>query len=170
MRALAGFSLIATLLIAHPALSVGAGGLSSPPGLAELTPREAAIVKTFRRGVQMMGQGDYSGALKNFSSVVKADPGNADGIAYLGLALEKVDRPDLAFKSYRRALLIDPHHREAHEFLGSYFLTRDEPAKARKLLARLRDLCPFGCAEETGLGRAIADYEAQRAALTPAEE
>jgi hypothetical protein len=63
---------------------------------------------------------------------------------------------------YNQALQIDPKHLGAHEYVGEAYLMLDQPQQAEQHLARLDQLCVFGCAEHRELKTAIANYKAGR--------
>ncbi len=164
VRALAGLTLGLMMLFAAPLSSVGlaagGGGFSNP---VNPSATDDKVAQAYRRGVKAVNKEDYATALKYFTKVVNVDPDNVDGLNYLGFTLRQMGELDKAYKAYKRALVIDPKHKGAHEYLGELFLKRGEPGKAKTLLSRLDEICPFGCEEERQLRTAIADYEAAKA-------
>ena len=68
---------------------------------------------------------------------------------------------DKAFEHYKRALMIEPHHRGAHEYIGEAYLMVGDVAGAEKHLTALRSICLLPCEELTDLEKAISEHRAQ---------
>jgi Flp pilus assembly protein TadD len=140
-------------LLALPAAALAAGGDAAPadPVIAEA---QAAV-----------SQQDFAKALEVLRPALAQAPANADYHNLYAYAVRKSPAPDLdlAFRHYREALRLEPKHRGAHEYIGEAYLMVGNLAKAKEHLARLDDLCFFGCAEYTDLKKAIAAYEAKPA-------
>lgn len=117
---------------------------------------------TYQAGSKAIQAMDWQGAIDAFTKVVEADAGNADAWNYLGYANRKLGNYDAAFRHYARALEIDPKHKGAHEYLGEAYLLVDNLAKAEEHLAKLDDICLFGCNEYSALKKAVADYKKKR--------
>ena len=66
-----------------------------------------------------------------------------------------------AFKHYEQALVLDPKHCGAHEFIVEAHLMADNPAKAEGHMAALNKLSFFSCEEYRDLKAAIAKYKQQ---------
>ena len=59
-------------------------------------------------------------------------PDNADLQNDLGYAYRNVGQFEPAFRHYKRALVLDPRHRGAHEYIGeAYLLVDDLPSAER---------------------------------------
>ena len=88
---------------------------------------------------------------------------SADWHNLLGYALRKKTPPDLgaAEVHYKRALEIDPKHRQALEYYGELFLMKGDLAGAEGMLGRLDKVCVFSCEEFRDLKAAIARFKAQ---------
>ena len=108
---------------------------------------------------------DWAGAQKILREAVARNPQDADGHNLYAYSIRKGANPamDLVFRHYNEALRIDPKHRAAHEYLGEAYLMSGNLVKAKEHLARLDDLCTFGCEEYTKLKREVANYEQQHA-------
>ena len=108
---------------------------------------------------------DWMGAQKILREAVARNPQDADSHNLYAYSMRKGDKPamDLVFRHYNEALRLDPKHRAAHEYLGEAYLMSGNIAKAKEHLARLDDLCTFGCEEYTKLKRDVAAYEQQHA-------
>ncbi|OUR76686.1 hypothetical protein A9Q83_14055 [Alphaproteobacteria bacterium 46_93_T64] len=128
-------------------------------GSSSDTPKaEKPMDPAFAAGKQFIDQKNWAGAVQSFSSVVKTDNQNADAYNYLGFANRQLGKMDDAFDAYGKALAINPNHKGANEYVGEAYLKIGNLLKAEAHLARLDDVCTFGCAEYTLLKRAVADY------------
>jgi Flp pilus assembly protein TadD len=105
---------------------------------------------------------NYAGAIPLLQQVVAKDPKNANAFNLLGFATRKSGNPQGSLQYYTTALQIDPKHLGANEYIGEAYLMLDQPQQAEQHLARLDQLCVFGCAEHRELKAAIANYKAGR--------
>jgi tetratricopeptide (TPR) repeat protein len=78
-----------------------------------------------------------------------------DVLNYMGFASRKLGRLDDALAYYGEALAIDPNHLGANEYLGELYIQMGDLGRARRQLARLDDLCAYGCAQREELARWI---------------
>lgn len=117
---------------------------------------------TYQMGSKAIQAMEWQAAIDAFTKVVEADSGNADAWNYLGYANRKLGNYDVAFKHYARALELDPKHKGAHEYLGEAYLLVDNLEKAEEHLAKLDDICLFGCNEYSALKKAVAEYKKKR--------
>ena len=115
----------------------------------------------YENGLKAVKSADYKKAIRLLSRVVAAKPKDADAWNYLGFSNRKLKQFDLALSAYQKALVINPRHLGAHEYLGELYLQIDDLGKARKHLKRLDKICFFGCEEYDDLKAAIATYENQ---------
>jgi len=108
---------------------------------------------------------DWTGAQKILRDAVARNPQDADFHNLYAYSMRKGPNPamDLVFRHYNEALRLDPKHRAAHEYLGEAYLMTGNVPKAKEHLARLDDLCTFGCEEYTKLKKEVATYEQQHA-------
>lgn len=110
------------------------------------------------REMILAGQRDES--IQKLWKYVETNPEDADGFNLLGYGYRKNGQFDLSKKAYDRALLLDPKHKEAHEYLGELYLQTDQLEKAEALLVELGQICDLeGCEEYDELEEAIADYK-----------
>jgi tetratricopeptide (TPR) repeat protein len=78
-----------------------------------------------------------------------------DVYSLMGFALRKTgDRPN-AMIYYNKALTMNPGHKGALEYQGELFVELGQMDNARANLARLRQICLFGCEEYNDLKEAI---------------
>ena len=146
------------------ALAAGGGG----GGGAETTIRPAARPAApagdpnFVRAKAMIEARDYRGALPLLQQVVAKDSRNADAYNLMGYATRKSGDANGSLQYYNQALAIDPKHIGAHEYIGEAYLMLGRPQEAQQHLAKLDQLCVFGCNEQRMLKAAIADFKAGR--------
>ena len=105
---------------------------------------------------------DFTKSAAILREALVKSPDNADYHNLYAYAIRKGPNPNMdeAFQHYNEALRLDPKHRGANEYLGEAYLTVGNLPKAREQLAKLDQLCFFGCDEYTKLKNSIADYEA----------
>jgi Flp pilus assembly protein TadD len=139
--------------VGSPVASLAAG----PRGLA---PTSTAADSDYAAGKAAVEAGDYEAAVMHLGKVVAADPRHADALNYLGYSHRHLGNFDESLSWYLKALAVNPDHRGAIEYLGELYLQMNQPAEAEKQLARLSQLCFFGCEEYDDLEQAIADYRA----------
>ena len=108
-----------------------------------------------------IAQEDFDRALEYLERVRDDDPNNADAWNLTGFSLRKTGKYEASEKAYTKALVIDPKHSQAIEYMGELYLTLNKPAKAESLLARLEDLCTFNCKERNMLAKAIREYKSK---------
>jgi len=78
-----------------------------------------------------------------------------DVLNYMGFTSRKLGRLDDALAYYGEALTLDPNHLGATEYLGELYIQMGELDRARTQLARLDELCAYGCAQREELARWI---------------
>ena len=114
----------------------------------------------YAAGRAALKAGDAVVALRRFESALKRFPDAADLHNELGFAHRKLRRMDPAFAHYKRALVLKPDHRAAHEYIGEAYLMVGDLKGAERHLAALRTLCLLPCDELKDLEKAIADHRA----------
>lgn len=114
----------------------------------------------YGRAKAMIEAKNYGGAIPLLQQVVAKNPKNADAYNLLGYATRKSGNPQGSLQYYNTALQIDPKHLGANEYIGEAYLMLDQPQQAEQYLARLDQLCVFGCEEHRALKAAIANYKA----------
>lgn len=135
-------------LMSTASLAAGTGGSSDSRDVADKLDRAERLIE----------QGNMRDAIPVLDEIIEEDDDNADAYNYLGFAYRNLGEYDRSMEHYRRALEIDAEHRGAREYLGELYLKLDQPAEAEKQLARLGEICSFGCEEYDELEQAIAEY------------
>jgi tetratricopeptide (TPR) repeat protein len=135
--------------------------LAAAPAVADLSPAKPANPQ-YEAAEKAVKAGDFKRAIGLLEPMRKAQPKNADVLNMLGYSHRKLGELDKAMAYYTAALKEDPKHRGAHEYIGELYLMLGNLAKAEEHLAKLDDLCFFGCDEYTDLKNAIAAYKAKR--------
>jgi tetratricopeptide (TPR) repeat protein len=113
-------------------------------------------VARYRDAVKLVNEARYEEAISVFYEAQAIVGPHPDILNYLGFAHRKLARFDEAKRYYGQALALMPDHKGANEYLGELYLEIGEIDKARRQLARLDEICTFGCAEREDLARLIA--------------
>lgn len=146
---------LALSLLAVVTASVSYSAAPAPP----LDPRASTLV-TQGRGALATGQVD--GAIDAFEAALAIQPGHVS--IYLDLA-EATRRQGLQGKAlhyYREALQLDPLNQQALAGEGAALVEKGAVEKARRNLARLKQMCGDDCAATRTLAAAIAKGPAPR--------
>jgi tetratricopeptide (TPR) repeat protein len=98
----------------------------------------------------------YAEALDVLARTEAAVGPHPDVLNYMGFASRKLGRTDAALAYYGEALRLDPNHLGATEYLGELYIQLGRMDDARRQLARLDDLCAYGCEQREELARWIA--------------
>ena len=150
------FTILAAMAIA--ASAGGAFAMGNDPAPSSAKPADPA----YTNAKAMIEAKRYGEAIPLLQQVVAKNPKNADAYNLLGYATRKSGNPNGSLQYYTTALQIDPKHLGANEYLGEAYLMLDKPQQAEQQLARLDQLCMFGCVEYRTLKAAIAAYKAGR--------
>ena len=145
-------AVLLTAALTLPAVTSIADPTEDDPNAPLLDPDYAA-------GKKALETKDWSAAIKWLSSAALRDTRNADIQNYLGYSYRNSGQMDLAFKHYQRALILNPRHRGAHEYVGEAYLMVKNVAKAEEHLAALRKICLLPCEELDDLRKKIAEYK-----------
>ena len=134
-----------------------AAAAGDPPAPKPDAPKDA-VLESYTLASEKQ---DWKAAQAILEEGLQKSPNNADYHNLLAYSIRKGPNPDMSavFKHYNEALLIDPKHKGAHEYLGEAYLMVGNVAKAKEHLAQLDKLCFFGCSQYTDLKKAIAAYE-----------
>lgn len=147
----------AQIQTSHDALKAALDAPATPaaPTTGWLLPGPKEGREAYAAAVGLIHQARYADALAKLDAAQVAIGPHPDILNYRGFASRKLGRFDAAFGYYREALALNPDHRGANEYLGELYLQLGRTDEARRQLARLDTLCPYGCAEREELQRWI---------------
>lgn len=114
----------------------------------------------YAEAVGLINQERYVEGLEALARAEAAVGPHPDVLNYMGFASRKLGRYDEALSYYSLALAIEPTHLGATEYLGELYIEMGDLGRARTQLARLDELCAYGCAQREELARWI-DIAAQ---------
>lgn len=129
------------------------GATSAPSPQSWLFPSDRDGRAAYAAAVGLIGEQRYAEALPALTHAQSLIGPNADILNYMGFVNRKLGRYAMALGYYREALAIAPNHLGANEYLGELYLEMGRLSDARAQLARLDELCPFGCAQREELAR-----------------
>ena len=109
--------------------------------------------------VSLINEKRYEEALTELNKAGKSFGPHPDVLTYIGFANRKLERFDVAEDYYRRALAVAPDHLGAIEYYGELKVERGDMEGAHAHLARLEELCAFGCYEAEELRRWITEAQ-----------
>jgi Flp pilus assembly protein TadD len=150
-------------ILAALALAASAGGalaMGNDPQPSSSSSAKPAGDPDYGNAKAMIEAKNYGAAIPLLQQVVAKNPKNADAYNLLGFATRKSGNPQGSLQYYTTALQIDPKHLGANEYIGEAYLMLGQVQQAEQHLARLDQLCVFGCAEHRELKAAIANYKA----------
>ena len=108
------------------------------------------------RAVSLINERRWDDALASLGQAEAAFGPHPDILTYEGYVWRHKGDWARAEGFYRQVLAMDPNHRGATEYYGELKVLEGDQAGARVLLARLDNLCTFGCAEAEELRSWIA--------------
>jgi tetratricopeptide (TPR) repeat protein len=114
----------------------------------------------FQAGMAAVKRQDWNQVVGRMTAYNQRSPRNADAWNELGHAYRKLGYMDDSFKSYSKALEIDPKHKDAHEYLGEAYLQIGDLARAEQELKTLNSLCLLTCEQYRELKAEIQRYKA----------
>lgn len=150
----------APLVAVLAGLSIVTQAQAMPSGNSERpsTPAKPAN-KDFDNAKASIAAKQYTNAIGWLQRVIATEPNNPEAYNLMGYATRKSGNPAGSLQHYQKALSLDPKHLGAHEYIGEAYLMLDQPQRAEEHLARLDQLCTFGCTEYRTLKAAIASYK-----------
>ena len=132
-----------------------AGGVSQTSFLTPFGPETAGT--QYFASVSLINNGQYQEAFNDLRLTSAAAGPHPDITTYMGYTQRKLGNYDVAKSYYAMALEVDPNHRGANEYLGELYMETGEMEKAKLQLAKLEEICTFGCIEENELRGWIFD-------------
>ncbi len=109
----------------------------------------------YAAAIGLINSARYSDGLAALALAEAAIGPQADILNYQGFASRHLGRFDAALRYYQAALALEPDHLGANEYLGELYLQMGRTDDARRQLARLDQLCAYGCPQHEELARWI---------------
>lgn len=122
-----------------------------------LSPNSGSTETQYFASVSLINKGEYQAAFNDLALTTAAAGPHPDVTTYMGYTQRKMGNYDLAKNYYAMALAVDPQHKGANEYLGELYVETGEMEKAQVQLAKLEEICTFGCIEEDELRGWIVD-------------
>ena len=165
LRLIALVALVVALVVALgvPTPARGDGGGSSRP--KAVSPKHAD--SQYTAAVRAIQASKFAEAIPLLEQVVARDQSNADAYNWLAYATHRNGDPAKSIGIYQQALMIDPKHRGAHEYIGEAYLALNDLSNAKQHLATLDKLCFFPCSEYSDLKKAVQEFERNGGATKP---
>ena len=110
--------------------------------------------------VRLINIGQYDAALDQLTDAQAVFGPHPDVLTYIGFANRKAGNYTQAISFYSAALELQPDHVGANEYLGEYYVELGDMEGAYAQLAKLEEICNFGCAETDELRNWIIKAEA----------
>jgi tetratricopeptide (TPR) repeat protein len=133
------------------------------PGQAQLSTDPPFLFASAKAGdtaylqaVSLINEHRYQEAINALQRARTTFGEHPDVLTYLGFANRKLGRYDIAVGYYRQALAAAPNHKGATEYYGELLVEWGDMAGAKHMLAKLDNLCTFGCAEADELRRWVS--------------
>lgn len=105
----------------------------------------------YAEAVGLINQERFPEALDALARAQAAVGPHPDVLNYMGFANRRLGHFDEALGYYQEALAIAPDHLGVNEYLGELYIQMGELGLARRQLARLDELCAYGCAQREEL-------------------
>lgn len=125
------------------------GGVEKTSFLAPLN--ADTVGDQYFASVTLINNGKYQEAFNDLRTTSAAAGPHPDITTYMGFTQRKLGNYDLAKTYYALALDVDANHKGANEYLGELYVETGEMDKAILQLAKLEEICKFGCIEENEL-------------------
>lgn len=84
---------------------------------------------------------DWQGVIDQMTLVIKEKPWHDNAHSLLGFAYRKLGDFETSLAFYDKALTLNPHNREALEYLGEAYLDMDRPERTKEVLTTLAIEC-----------------------------
>jgi tetratricopeptide (TPR) repeat protein len=130
------------------------------PTQAQLTTNPPLLFASAKAGdtayiqaVSLINEKKYQQAIDELQRARTTFGAHPDILTYLGFANRKLRRYDIAENYYHQALAAAPNHKGATEYYGELLVERGDMVGAKRMLAKLDNICTFGCAEADELRR-----------------
>ena len=155
MRSECGETCPSKLDRAYRTLSEGIQGKSTDAPQSFLFENVSESRSAYLEAVERINAGEFMAAVEELRALLQTMGPVPDVLNYLGYAYRNLGRFDESLAYYEQALVLDPEHRGANEYLGELFVELGRMDLAEERLSVLERICPFGCAEFEDLKRRI---------------
>ena len=132
MIGLLAFTPLQTGAIGKVTPTPGAGGGDSPPP-ADPTPvpnLDLTAEEYYERGAELIAEGDFEGAIAEFSNAIQVDNDYADAYIFRGLAYRAINLSDEAIDDLTRAIELRPFDWFVYTYRGDTYALLDEVGEA----------------------------------------
>lgn len=162
---------LATLAPPRPAEAVFSGDMS---------PRAESSDKDYAAAIRHREAEDWEAMVVSLNRVIARRPWHDNAHNLLGYGYRKMHLYEMALKHYRKALELNPRHRQALSYLGMAYLQMGDMAEAEATMTRLAEVCGSialtfsdgdftdGCDEYRELRAAFEHYD-EHGVLPPEE-
>ncbi|MEQ8654196.1 MAG: tetratricopeptide repeat protein [Kiloniellales bacterium] len=136
--------------------------LATPAAAVKMITNDATPSEEFEEAVSLIDEDRYEDAIELLEEVAAIEPNSADVWNLLGFSYRSIGKTERAFASYNKALLINPDHIGANEYLGELYLQVGDLEKAKAQLRILETTCVEACPQIEQLQASIKAYEAKQ--------
>jgi cytochrome c-type biogenesis protein CcmH/NrfG len=121
---------------------VAAGLLCATPSAWSVRPDDSTIGtlpgdEAYAKGLEAFDSERWQDVIDLMSDVVREKPWHDNAFSLLGFAHRKLGDFDRSLAFYDKALTLNPHNREALEYLGEAYLDMGQPERTEEILATL---------------------------------
>lgn len=95
----------------------------------------------YARGLKAFDAEQWQEVIDLMNDVVREKPWHDNAHSLLGFAHRKLGDFDVSLVHYDKALTLNPHNREALEYLGEAYLDMGQPERTEEVLATLAQEC-----------------------------
>jgi Flp pilus assembly protein TadD len=107
----------------------------------DMSPRAESSDKDYAEAIRHRKAEDWEAMVVSLNRVIKRRPWHDNAHNLLGYGYRKMHLYEMALKHYRKALELNPRHRQALSYLGMAYLQMEDMEKAEATMARLADVC-----------------------------
>ncbi len=136
--------------------------LATPALAVKMITNDATPTAEFEEAIDLIDEERYEAAIALLEKVAEAEPNSADVWSLLGFSYRSIGNTQRGFAAYNKALLINPDHIGANEYLGQLYLQVGDLEKAKAQLRIVDTACVVGCPEVDQLRAAIKAFEAKQ--------
>lgn len=123
------FHRLTTILGIITLLNAGAVAVQAQPQSIQIVQKNNAE-EIFREGLKKIEQGNFQGAINDFTEVLKINPNIPDAYYFRGLARDLLEDNEEAIKDYSEAIRLDPKNTYAYNNRGTVYAELKEYDKA----------------------------------------